>query len=318
MIKNQQIINAHALLKFGSFRKAAHSQNISQSAFSRSISNLENYLGVELFHRSSTGATPTMFGEVLLKHSEQILLSAKELEREINILKGLGSGDLSVAMGPYPAELSGHKAVGRIIAKHPNLRCRVYVTDWFEVERMVLGKSVDLGLAELGGAAENRYLEVELIGAHRFVFFCRSGHPLLNKERIKKEDLDQYPLALIKLPERIAPVFPGRLFRDRGFDYVIPSVEVQELTLSRQIVAESDAFSAATILQIESELRNGRFAIIPFEADWMSLNYGFISLRNRALSPAAIEYMEIVRQIEKKIRTQNREMLKKYRAAPNH
>ncbi|MBT8354186.1 MAG: LysR family transcriptional regulator [Desulfofustis sp.] len=318
MLKNQQIINAHALLEFGSFRKAAHSQNISQSAFSRSISNLEKYLGVELFHRSSTGVTPTIFGEALIKHSKQILVSTKELEREIKILKGVGIGDLSLAMGPYPAELSGNRAVGRILANHPNLRCRVSVTDWFEVEKMVLGKSFDLGLAELGGAVKNRYLETEPIGVHRFVFFCRSGHPLLNKKSVTKADLDQFPLALIKLPERLASVFPGRLFRDQGFDYVIPSVEVQELTLSRQIVAESDAFSAATIIQIENELKSGTFSIIPFEADWMSLNYGFIFLRNRALSPAAIEYMEIVRQIEKKIRIRNQVMLKKYRAAPKH
>jgi DNA-binding transcriptional LysR family regulator len=316
MLKNQQIINAHALLEFGSFRKAAHSQNISQSAFSRSISKLEEYLGVELFHRSSTGVTPTIFGEVLLKYSTQILISAKELEREIGILKGLGIGDLSVAMGPYPAELSGNRAVGRIIANHPNLRCRVCMTDWLEVEKMVLGRSVDLGLAELSGAVKNRYLEVEPIGVHRFVFFCRSGHPLLNRESISKDDLGQFPLALIKLPERIASVFPGRLFKDQGFDYVIPSIEVQELTLSRQIVAESNAFSAATVIQIENELKNGTFSILPFEADWMTLNYGFIFLRNRALSPAAIEYMEIVRHIENDVRIRNHSLLESYRADP--
>ena len=312
MLKNQQIINAHALLEFGSFRKAAHSQNISQSAFSRSISNLETYLGVELFNRSSTGVTPTIFGKVLLKHSTQILVSVKELEREINILKGLGIGDLSVAMGPYPAELSGHRAVGRILAKHPKIRCRIYMTEWLEVEKMVLGKSVDLGLAELGGAVKNRYLKVEPIGTHRFVFFCRSGHPILKKESVSKADLDQYPLALIKLPDRMASVFPGQLYRDKGFDYVIPSVEVQELVLSRQIVAESDAFSAATIIQIENEINNGTFSVIPFETDWMTLNYGFIFLRDRALSPAAREYMEVVRDIESNVRIRNNILLEKY------
>ena len=156
---------------------------------------------------------------------------------------------------------------------------------------------------------KNRYLNVEPVGVHRFVFFCRSGHPLLKQERVSKVDLDQYPLALIKLPDRMASVFPGLLFRDEGFDYAIPSVEVQELTLSRQIVEESNAFSVAAIIQIENEIKNGTFSIIPFEADWMTLNYGFIFLRNRALSPAAREYMEVVRIIEKNIKKRNNTLL---------
>jgi DNA-binding transcriptional LysR family regulator len=312
IVKNQQLINAHALLQFSSFRKAAHSQNMSQSAFSRSIANLEASLGVELFNRTASGVTPTIFGKILYKYSQQILTSTKELQREINIINGLKVGELSVALGPYPAELSGHKAVGRILAKSPKLRCKVVVTGWREVEEIVMARSVDLGLAELGEAQKNKYMELEEIGKHQFVFFCRPNHPVLKHKKISKVDLDIYPLVLIKLPERMEPFFPGLSFQDKGFDYVVPSVEIQELTLSRQIVAESDAISVATPLQIQNELQNGSFSVIPFFAPWMTLNYGFIYLRDRVLSPAARQYMEVVREIEEGIKVCNLTLMKNY------
>jgi DNA-binding transcriptional LysR family regulator len=311
-IKNQQLINAHALLEYRSFRKAAHSQNISQSAFSRSIANLETALGVELFNRTPSEVTPTIFGKTLFKYSQQILTSTKELEREIDIINGLGAGELSVAMGPYPAELSGHKAAGRILAKSPKLRCKMVVTGWREVEKMVMARSVDLGLAELGEAQNNKYLELEEIGKHQFVFFCRPDHPVLKYTKISKAKLDIYPLVLIKLPERLAPFFPGQLFQDKGFDYVIPSVEIQDLTLSRQIVAESDAISAATPLQIQNELKSGTFSVIPFFVPWMTLNYGFMFLRDRVLSPIAKRYMEVVREIEVDVKESNLTLFKNF------
>lgn len=312
MIKNQQLINAHALLEYGNFRKAAHSQNISQSAFSRSIANLEASLGVELFHRASTGISPTIFGKILFKYSEQILISTRELEREIDIIKGLGGGELSVAMGPYPAEISGHKAAGCILSKSPDLKCKMIVADWRKVEKMVMARSVDLGFAELGEAQSNKYLEVEPVGSHQFVFFCRPDHPVLRNKTVSKAKLDAYPLALIRLPGRLAPFFPGKLSQDKGFDHLIPSVEIQDLTFSRQIVAESDAFSAATPLQIQNELENGTFSIIPFIAPWMILNYGFMRLRDRVLSPIAKRYMEVVREIEKDVKVRSLNLLSKY------
>ncbi len=311
-IKNQQLVNAHALLEYSSFRKAAHSQNISQSAFSRSIANLEASLGVELFNRTPSGVTPTIFGKTLFKYSQQILTSTKELKREIDIINGLGVGELSVALGPYPAELSGHRAVGRILAKSPKLRCKVVVTGWREIEEILMARSVDLGLAELSDAQKNKYLELEEIGKHQFVFFCRPNHPVLKNKKISKAELDIYPLVLIKLPARVGPFFPGQSFQDKGFDYIIPSVEIQELNLSRQIVAESDAISAATPLQIQNELKNGSFSVIPFFAPWMTLNYGFIYLRDRVLSPAARRYMEVVREIEEEVKVSNLTLMKKY------
>lgn len=312
MIRYQQIIHARALLNHRNFRKASDTENISQPAFSRSIANLENYLGVTLFNRQRGNITPTPYGELLGKHVDRILDAANELEREVNILKELGGGELSVAMAPYPGELSGHSAIGKLVSEYPEIRCKVTAVDWFEVERVVVDRKVDVGFSELSEARTNTKLVTELIGQHRFVFFCRTGHPLLELSHIKKEDFLNYPLVLIKLPVRIAPYFPGKLFPEKNTTNMLPSIEIQDLYQSRKIVCESNAFSAATPAQIFQDLEAGKLKIIPFYESWMILNYGFIYEKGRMLSPAASKYMDIVKDVEHEVSTQNKILLKKY------
>lgn len=312
MIKYQQLRHALALLEHGNFNKAAQTQNISQPAFSRSIAKLEQSLGVKLFHRHPTGVTTTVYVKILNKYTLQIMTATHDLEREIKIAQGLGVGKLSVALGSYPAELSGHRALGRLISLFPELRCKVTVSSWYEVERLVLNHTVDLGLAETSTTKKNKYLANEPIGSHQCILFCRANHPILDKKYISKKDLNRFPVVLMKVPGRVAPHFPGKLFPEKNTANMIPSVEIGDITLSRQIVTESDAYSAATPLQIKNELEKGIFSVIPFKAPELFLNYGFMYLRDRALSPAAERYMDLVREIEHEVDERNQALIKRY------
>lgn len=312
MLKYQQISNAIVLLKLCSFRKAAHSQNISQPAFSRSIANLENSLGVKLFHRHSTGVFPTVYGEILKTHGHRILMSVSDFEDQIRLTQKLGMGELKIVMGAYAAEISGHQAVGKLVSKFPDIRCKVTVTDWELIEKTILLHEADIGLAEISLLQSNKNLIIKPLYKHRFVLFCRSKHPILEKTQIKREDLIEYPLVLSKLPERLGSVFPGKLFPDKYTQTMIPSIEVQNTPLSRQIVVESDAISACVPIQIKRELSEGVFSIIPIYESWMTSNYGFVLAKDRAVLASAEYYMAFVKEIEKKVEIENEVLIKKY------
>ena len=75
------------------------------------------------------------------------------------------------------------------------------------------------------------------------------------------------------------------------------------------VVANSDAFGVATPLQIEPWLRSGEFRVLPFDAPWMELDYGFIYLRNRMLTPAAEAYMRLVTRIEEEVQSRNQALM---------
>ena len=309
MIKLQQLAHAVALSRHGSFNRAAEAQHISQPALSRSIRGLEESLGVLLFDRQAPGIMPTLYGESLLRRATALLDDAAELEREIALLQGLEAGSISVALGAYAAELSGQRAVGELVRQHPNLRCRVKLCGLRLLAEQVVQRALDLGLAEISTQRDVERLQVEPIGQHEMVFYCRRGHPLLSRRQVSKSDLDAFPLASIRVPPRGASLLPGRWQLDADTGDLVPQAEVNDLATAHTIVRASDAFGVATPLQIEPWLRSGELRVLPYRAPWLKLDYGFISLRRRLLSPAAERFMEIVREIEADLAPRNRALI---------
>ena len=311
MIKLQQLAHALALGRYGSFNRAAEAHHISQPAFSRSIRSLEDALGVLLFDRQASAVTPTLYGETLLRRADAILGDTNELEREIALLKGLEAGSFAVAMGAYAAELSGGRAVGELTRGHPNLRCQVRLCTWRDVADLVSTRRVDLAIAEISTLRAVERLQIESIGTHQMVVYCRRGHPLLGRGQLSNTDLNEFPLASIRIPPRGASLIPGRWSLDPNTGDLIPQAEVDDLATAHAVVLASDAFGFATPLQIEPWLNSGALSVLSYPAPWLRLDYGFIYLKGRLLSPAAQRFMKIVTEIEAEISTHNRELLDK-------
>ncbi len=310
MLKYRHLEHALTLAKLGSLRKAAAASNLSQPAFSRSISALEHALRVTLFDRSRAGVTPTDYGEVLLRRSAEIAAQFDDLQREIRLMKEGDVGELSLAMGPYPGEISGHRAVGRVLRGHAKVSFRVDVCDWREVATRVRDRRADLGLAELSGVTDGGPLVLEPVGRHKFVLFCRAGHPLSRRSRVTGGDLRSYPFVAIRLPKRLGDVLPVNAGPDPQTGDTLPSVVVEDIVSARYIVMESDGVSGAAPIQIERELRAGELTALAYWAPWMSLNYGFIYLRERRLSTVGLEYMRHVREIEEDVGERNEALLR--------
>ena len=83
----RQIEVVRALAKRRHFGLAAKQLGVSEPALSRSLKLLEAELGVRLFDRQ--GVTPTLFGEIVLKHGERAVTEFDELMRELALAKGL-------------------------------------------------------------------------------------------------------------------------------------------------------------------------------------------------------------------------------------
>jgi DNA-binding transcriptional LysR family regulator len=309
MIKLLQLAHALALRDHGGFQRAAKAQHISQPALSRSIQSLEESLGVALFERKTRAVTPTPFGEALLPRAETILAEVQDMQREIALLRGIEAGVFSVAMGAFAAELSGTRAVAELARRHPALRCRSTLRSWRDVAELVRTRSVDLGMADLRALGTVAGLALDPVGAHALVLFCRCGHPLSVREGVSIADLDAFPLACIRVPPVGVGLLPGRSQQDEASGDLIPHIEVDDVATARAIVLASDAFSVATPLQIAPWLASGELWVFPFQPPWLKLDYGFIRLEHRTLSPAAERFVEIALEIESEVALGNRTLL---------
>lgn len=291
-----------ALAEHGHFAHAARSLGITQPALSLGIKRLETELGARLFDRARGQVTPTPFGEAALRHARGLLRGGEELAREISLLKGLESGALVVVAGTFAAEVSGHRALGRIIDKHPGVQCRIELREWNRSTGLLLSRQADLALAEVTVADAEPLLVAELIGTHPGTFFCRRGHPILDVRRPTMRHLSSYPWVLVPLPPRIfrslGEMQPGAGSFDPRHQQFLPAVRVETFAGMKQVVAGSDAISAAPLRLIADDVRRGLLVPIRFAAPWLRLNYGFVYLRDRMLSPAARAFMAEVRAVE--------------------
>ena len=310
MVKLNQLSNALALQEFGNFRRAAEAQNISQPAFSRSIRQLETSLGVTLFDRQTSGIKPTIYGEAVLKRAGTMLLEADEIVRETRLLKKFDIGSLSLAMGFYAADMSGCKAIAEMVRLHPELRCQIDIEDWRDVEEMVLDRLVDIGFAGTHHIKENSPLQIEPVSEHDFVFYCRSGHPLLELKNLSKSDIDVYPIVAVRIPLQMKSKFPGKCSLDEKSGALTPAIRAGDQAAARAIVAGSNAFAAAAPVQIAPWLDSEEFKVLNFREPWMKFEYGFIYRKDRMLAPAAEALMQHVREIETEVTQRNQSLIK--------
>lgn len=312
VINHRQLSHALCLFKHGNFTRAATEANISQSAFSRSIRNLEVDLGVPLFDRDTTSVIPTRYGEAFLRRAAAIVTDAEELEREIHLMRGLEVGRFSVALGIYPAEISGNRALGSMVNEYPNLQYRAYVGNWETVNKLVSSRVADLGFATIDAAKTEDSLSVERVCQHEMVLYCRKQHPLANERGPSKLDLDQFPLVSIRVPAGLADVIPGKAKIDHDSGHLVPSVEIDDFTTARTVVTQSNGIGAAVPLQIESELKSGDLVLLNYQNPWIAPVYGFVFLKNRAISPIAEKFMETVHKLEREAEGENKALIDKY------
>jgi DNA-binding transcriptional LysR family regulator len=100
-----------------------------------------------------------------------------------------------------------------------------------------------------------------------------------------------FPLVAPSLPER----FPSLSGLHR----------VDTFRLVREIVRASNAIGMATVSQIASDERDGVLCRLPLSAPWLHTSYGFVRLKGRTPSPAALAFMDKVREVEAELAREN-------------
>jgi DNA-binding transcriptional LysR family regulator len=315
MLSNSKLRHVAVLAEHRNFRVAAEKLHLTQPALSRSIQSIERALGVRLFDRGRGGVELTAFGRTVVGHAREILLAIDGLHREVDLMKGLGTGTLKVCLGPYPLALSGQRAVARLLADYPDIHCRVRVAKFADIAEAVLKGRCEMGIADLAGASE-RGLVAESLVRRQGYFFVRPEHPLAGRRRRALADVLAYPWAAVRVPARISSRLPRDVGRaghwDRETNEFVPALEVDVVADFLGLARDSDILVAATLTMAETDLSEGRLVVVPFREPWFRLDYGFLTRPNRTLSPSTQKFKEIVREIEADLDEREAALRKEY------
>jgi DNA-binding transcriptional LysR family regulator len=317
-IENKSIQHVLALAKYRHFARAAESLSLSQPALSRSISVLEQRLGVQLFDRTPGGVEPTAYGRILIARGEEITLKEKELLREMLLMQGVEIGELSIGAGPFPFEISVGQAISRLLLAFPKLRLQVDAASPAAIVNRVLEGQCDIGVADIRDWQNDHRLRLESLPMHVGVFCCRPEHPLAARKALSQDEILTYPLIGTIFPPQFADVFEsheaaGKL--DKINRHFSPAVTIHSVNLARQAAIACDLIFPVPIVAVEPQLRTGELVVLDCYPAWLRTNYGFISKRDRTPSPAASEFMAIFRDIEAQLMKKEEKLVAQYAIA---
>lgn len=184
-----------AVYKHRNFGRAAEELNITQPALTKSVQQLEEELGVQLFSRSSQGVAPTMFGEALLVHARLIEAEFGNAEREIAILRGAIKGEVTIGVTPSVASDLVPMAFLKLQRDRPSVRFTI-IEGLMENHVPALRRG-ELDLVIGGWIRENHAdLVSEKLASDKIMFFASEDHPLAELDNVPWASLFDYPWVL--------------------------------------------------------------------------------------------------------------------------
>ena len=175
------------------FRLAAEQLNISQPSLSRSISNLEEELGVLLFERQGRTVTLSKYGKIFLEHTDKILSEVKIAEERMKKLSG-NAGHVDIAYVFPLAERYIPHTVRRFLSKAKN-KDITFNFHQSHTGEMIKGLKEETYDVIFGSYVENEPdIQFVPIIRQEMIIITPIGHPLSLKEKVCLRDLENYPL----------------------------------------------------------------------------------------------------------------------------
>lgn len=194
LLRNYDLVSLRLLLSAideGNLTKVAAREDVSLSAVSRRISDLEARIGVKLLHRRDRGIVPTDAAEANITRLRSLF---NLIDLIIEDLQGVRDGDrgmvrvhahLNAICGALPA------AVATFIAKFPSIDVLVDEATSTEIVHAVQVGECDIGL--VSGAVDPGTLTILPWMTDELVVVLPQGHPLQAQDALRFVDVLDYP-----------------------------------------------------------------------------------------------------------------------------
>lgn len=264
----------------GSVRRAAATLNVAASAVNRQILKLETELGAPVFDRLPNQMRLTLAGELLLRHVDHALSDFDRVRAEIDDLRGVKTGHVSiVAVDSLLVEFLP-RAVDDFRADFPAVTYSVLAAPPADIPDDVAAARADLGFAFLSKPPKGAQFTASIAAPIGVVMPAR--HPLARRSQLRFEDVRAYPILnqFGPLPKS-ADIDPGLAAFRKTLQPRLTSNSIQML---RQAVLQDMGLAFFTRFGFLRDIADGVVAWRPFVARPInSLRLGLVVPTSRTL-----------------------------------
>jgi len=289
-----QIEHFCAVFESGSVQRAAKVVHVTQPALTRSISNLEYELGVQLFERSKTGMLPTDFASQIAPRFKELLLELDDIGREARLYRNLETGQLHVGLGQAIREPLVRSCLPRFVERFPAIRLVVQEGTSSELAGALQRREIDMIIAGVASYGEYEFTRSELITQISVHVVVREGHPLAKRENVGFRELLDFPQAAPTLLGDRHPFWAS--FDSEARAALSPHLLCSDYEALRSVVAASDAWTVSLDVDLHriSTASLCRLNVPDFD---ITIDLSVIELERRRRSPAASRFVDTVKSI---------------------
>lgn len=282
------------------FARAAETLGMSQSALSRALARIEEMLDVELFERTRTSVIPTVYAELILRRSDELIAGFDDMVRAVEAKRYQDERGIHVSVGPYAAEAIGLSSFSAHATSNRAFSGRLVIRDWRTCLEDVIERRSDLAITDTRSAKDYPELDGETLGGGPALFFCASDHPLTKQSVLGWSDLMRFPWATTVAQSRWLDLLPAKLEAAGRVDPVtgdfVPAICVDNFSAMVAAVKEGRAISVAPPAFIEDEIKRGDLVTLPISEPWLTMEYGLVWHRKLIWSPSLRRFVETLKE----------------------
>jgi molybdate transport repressor ModE-like protein len=296
-LKLSQLRLVAAIEDAGSVSAAALALNLSQPAASRMVAEMEAEFEAPLCERHARGVRLTPLGAALARHARAVLQQIGEAERELDDLKSGRRGVVSIGAVTGPAFDLLPEAVSRVRAAAPEIELSVRIDSSNVLVRDLMTGALDLALARVPDEIPAETFESHGGGVEEAALVVRRGHPLLARGAVSLAALSECEWVVQPRGTPLRRAVEAQ-FVDAQLTPPRRLLATTSLTMTLMIVARTDAVAAVSraIARFACE-GDGALCVLAPSFPLAMQPYGLLSLRGRALSPAAKRVCETLRAL---------------------
>ncbi|TFZ06133.1 LysR family transcriptional regulator [Ramlibacter henchirensis] len=282
-----------AVAQHGQLRRAADALGLSQPALTKALQRLEKELGFPLFVRSARGMALTPVAQQFRERTQALRNSLAEAIKEAADLHLGAMGVLRVGVSPLYAERLFVPAALQLHQQRPAARMRVMVNLNDALLAALRLGDLDLTLSALPRVPPDD-LEATPLMRDDLCMVVREHHPLLERRRLRLQDLEQAQWMLPGASVAGRRSVEGRLAQ-AGLPPPRVAVEVSNTAGSlTRLLAHSDLVSIMSETTLASPMGSGLVAL-PMADARFTRAIGALTRRDAALPPLAQRFLQLLR-----------------------
>ena len=280
----------YIVAKNGNITRASKELLISKPAVSKSIKNLEGYLGAPLFTRTKKGVNLTTEGITLYEYISKGIEYFKSGEAKFNELINLESGTIRIGINTTLTKEFLMPYLETFYKLYPNINIEIRTNLTSELKSMLKDGLIDMHILNLTN--EETKNDFNIIKCKTITDCFVSNKPI--KEKISIKELNNYPLILQDKNSNTRKFLDD--FANKYEITLKPKIEIGSYYLVSEFSRIGLGIGYVTKNYIKNNLDNKELFIVPIKEKIPSREIGILLNKNTTPNFSTKELIKIITQ----------------------